>query len=182
MPFSSCRALDTPVSSVYSQQSVIGLRANLLKSVGLKHNLNNDQNRPDSVTNQSLPEGGQQRRDWLFIKPQTELQEGQGRTNLQCCGARSSGVSNTCSEQCSLGWHRTPRGKTQCPCTKQVWTMAFNPTNNASFKTKIFLLYRRPKPKWITHNDLAKYSRILQREDLQCELSAVLSFYLLYRK
>lgn len=32
----------------------------------------------DSVMNQSLREGEQQRRDWLFIKPQTELYEGQG--------------------------------------------------------------------------------------------------------
>lgn len=77
-----------------------------------------------------------------------------GRTYLQCCGARSSTFSNTCSEQYSLDWHRAPRCKKTVPCTKQFLTMAFNPTNNIFFKTKIFLLYKTPKPKWIIHSDL----------------------------
>lgn len=155
MPFSSCRALDTPVSSVSLEQSLTSLRANLLMSVGLKHKL---KQWPEQAwqCHESKP-------SWRCVAEKRSTLHNTSnwaagrtvRTNLQCCGARSSTFSNTCPEQCSLDWHRAPRGKRQCLVLSDSWQQHLILLIIYFLKQKkIFLLYKRHKPKWITHNDL----------------------------
>lgn len=105
--------------------------------------------------NQSLHKGVQQRRDWPFIKPQTELQEGQGGQILRGVEQEAVLFKHMVRTVFSGLTQSTSRQKA-VPCTKQFLTTAFNPTNNMFFKTetKILLLNKRHKPKWTTHNDL----------------------------
>lgn len=101
--------------------------------------------------NQSLREGEQQWSDWLFIKPQTELR----KDKSSVLWTKKQYFFKHMLRTVLSGLTQSTQRQKRVPCAKQLLTMAFNPTN-IFFKTerKIFLLYKRPKLKWIAHNDL----------------------------